>query len=98
MPASDALHYPGLEVALDEPEHPSVGDLSPDPLHERPERNRIEATQLLSATKGQLPLRSGLPPDCWSALVGALEAQGVLRASAVGLLENRRAWIWSLPA
>jgi hypothetical protein len=33
---------------------------------------RLSATQLLSATKGQLPLRSGLSPICWSALVGAL--------------------------
>ena len=32
----------------------------------------LSATQLPSATKGQLPLRSGLSPDCWSALVGAL--------------------------
>ena len=32
----------------------------------------LSATQLLSATKGQLPLRSGLSPNCWSALVGAL--------------------------
>jgi hypothetical protein len=30
------------------------------------------SAQLLSATKGQLPLRSGLSPNCWSALVGAL--------------------------
>ena len=35
---------------------------------------RLSATQFLSATKGQLPLRSGLSPDCWSVLVGALEA------------------------
>ena len=35
---------------------------------------RLSATQLLSATKGQLPLRSGLSPNCWSALVGALAA------------------------
>jgi hypothetical protein len=33
---------------------------------------RLSATQLLSATKGQLPLRSGLSPNCWCALVGAL--------------------------
>ena len=33
---------------------------------------RLSATQFLSATKGQLPLRSGLSPDCWSVLVGAL--------------------------
>jgi hypothetical protein len=33
---------------------------------------RLSATQLLSATKGQLPLRSGLSPNSWSALVGAL--------------------------
>ena len=35
---------------------------------------RLSATQFLSATKGQLPLRSGLSPDCWSVLVGALAA------------------------
>jgi len=33
---------------------------------------RLSAAQLLSATKGQLPLRWGLSPNSWSTLVGAL--------------------------
>ena len=32
---------------------------------------RLSTTQLPSATEVQLPLRSGLPPNCWCALVGA---------------------------
>jgi hypothetical protein len=36
--------------------------------------SRLSATLLLSATKGQLPLRSGLSPNCWSALVGTIAA------------------------
>ena len=35
---------------------------------------RLSATQFLSATKGQLPLRSGLSPNCCCVLVGALAA------------------------
>ena len=35
---------------------------------------RLSATQFLSATKGQLPLRSALSPNCWCLLVGALAA------------------------
>ena len=32
LPTFDAFHHSSLEVALDEPKHPSVGDLAPDDL------------------------------------------------------------------
>jgi hypothetical protein len=51
---------------------------------------RLSATQLLSATKAQLPLRSGLSPNCWSALVGALAPMSSSPTPSCRRWEHRR--------
>ena len=45
---------------------------------------RLSATQFLSATKGQLPLRSALSPNCWCLLVGLAAASPPPRAFVGG--------------